>query len=44
MRTYNHLFMIVELDDGILFNEKNSRVDITLNNTKLGNNYKHNRY
>jgi hypothetical protein len=32
-----HLFMIVELDDGILFKiEKNSRVDITLNNNKLG--------
>ena len=32
-----HLFMIIELDDGILFKiEKNSRVDITLNNNKLG--------
>ena len=32
-----HLFLIVELDDGLLFKiEKNSRVDITLNNNKLG--------
>ena len=32
-----HLFMLVELDDGLLFKiEKNSRVDITLNNNKLG--------
>ena len=32
-----HLFLLVELDDGLLFKiEKNSRVDITLNNNKLG--------
>jgi hypothetical protein len=32
-----HLFMLVELDDGTLFKlEKNSRVDITLNDNKLG--------
>lgn len=32
-----HLFMLVELDDGTLFRiEKNSRVDITLNDNKLG--------
>ena len=32
-----HIFAIFELDDGILFKiEKNSRVDITLNNNKLG--------
>jgi hypothetical protein len=32
-----HLFMIVELDDGTLFKlEKNSRVDITLHDNKLG--------
>jgi hypothetical protein len=33
-----HLFMIVELDDGLLFKiEKNSRVDITLGKRTLGN-------
>ena len=32
-----HLFMLVELDDGTLFRiEKNSRVDITLNDRRLG--------
>ena len=32
-----HLFMLVELDDGTLFKlEKNSRVDITLHDNKLG--------
>ena len=32
-----HLFCIVELDDGTLFKlEKNSRVDITLHDNKLG--------
>ena len=32
-----HLFMLVELDDGTLFRiEKNSRIDITLNDRRLG--------
>jgi hypothetical protein len=36
-----HLFMIVELDDGTLFKlEKNSRVDITLHDNKLGDTMK----
>jgi hypothetical protein len=36
-----HLFCIVELDDGTLFKlEKNSRVDITLHDNKLGDTMK----